>query len=110
MTGLAPSASSAARQQVLVIGADTTTVRLVEELARAGEQLVVLAYGLIDPDVVAEIQALGGEVITTSSVHETALRSAGVERAKAAVILGDNDVLAIRVALMISELAPACVR
>ena len=106
MTGLAPSASSAARQQVLVIGADTTTVRLVEELARAGEQLVVLAYGLIDPDVVAEIQALGGEVITTSSVHESALRSAGVERAKAAVILGDNDVLAIRIALMISELAP----
>ena len=77
MTGLAPSASSAARQQVLVIGADTTTVRLVEELARAGEQLVVLAYGLIDPDVLAEIQTPGGEVITTSSVPETALRSAG---------------------------------
>ena len=40
-----PSAGSAARQQVLVVGADTTTVRLVEELVRAGEQLVALAHG-----------------------------------------------------------------
>ena len=57
-------------------------------------------------DVVTEIQALGGEVIITSSVREAPLRLAGVERAKAAVILGDNDVRAIRIALMIAELAP----
>jgi hypothetical protein len=67
---------------------------------------VVLAHGVLDPDVAAEIQALGGEVIITSSVCETSLRDAVVEQAKAAVILGDNDVLAIRIALMIAEIAP----
>ena len=45
-------------------------------------------------------------MITDVIVREPALRLAGVERAKAVVILGDDDVLAIRVALMIDELAP----
>ena len=72
MTGLVPSAGSMARQQVLIVGADTTTVRLVEELARAGEQLVVLAHGLPDQDVLADISALGTELITASSPSASA--------------------------------------
>ena len=40
------------------------------------------------------------------NVREAHLRLAGVERAKAVVILGDDDVRAIRVALVIEELAP----
>ena len=38
------------RQHVVVIGADTTSVRLVEELTRGGEQVLVLAHGVPDLD------------------------------------------------------------
>ncbi len=37
--------TSSLRQHVVVVGADSTSVRLVEELSRAGEQLLVLAHG-----------------------------------------------------------------
>ena len=39
------TAQHAPRQHVVVVGADTTTVRLAEELVRSGEQLVVIAHG-----------------------------------------------------------------
>ena len=65
---------------------------------RAGEQLLVLAHGEVTSDVVNEIQALGGHVIMVDNVRESHLRLAGIERAKAVVILGDDDVRAIRVA------------
>lgn len=98
---------TAPSQHIVVVGADTTAVRLVEELVRGGEQLVVLAHGPLDSDAVVEIQSLGAEVVVVQHrVTETDLRSVRVGAAKAAVILGDNDVLALRVALMVEELAP----
>ena len=71
-TGLAGSVPATKHQQVLVVGADTTAVRLVEELVRAGEQLVVLAHGQPDPDVVADLEALGATVITASPRYASA--------------------------------------
>lgn len=94
------------RHHVLVIGADTTTVRLVEELTRGGEQVLVLAHGDLDGDVLDELAALGAPVTVTHQVRESHLRDARVTEAKAAVILGDDDVRAVRLALMIEELAP----
>ena len=44
MTAMATGEGTASlRQHVVVVGADSTSVRLVEELIRAGEQLVVVA-------------------------------------------------------------------
>ena len=94
------------RHHVVVVGADSTSVRLVEELTRAGEQLVVLAPSRSIGAVTAEIQALGGRLLVADHVREAELRLAGIERAKAAVILGDDDVQALRVALVVDELAP----
>jgi hypothetical protein len=94
------------QQHVVVVGADTTTVRLVEELARSGEQLVVIAHSENPRGAIADIEALGCLVITATHVREAELRAAAVERARAAVVLGDDDVLALRVGLMIDELAP----
>ena len=94
------------QQHVVVVGADTTTVRLVEELVRSGEQLVVIAHGESQRGAIADIEALGCLVITGAHVREAELRAAGVERARAAIVLGDDDVLALRVGLMINELAP----
>ena len=91
---------------MLVIGADTTAVRLVEELVRAGEQLVVLAYGQPDPDVITELEALGATVTICASVRERDLRGAGIEQARSVVILGDDDVRAVRIALMVEDLTP----
>ena len=56
--------------------------------------------------VTAEIQALGGQLLVADHVREPELRMAGIERARAAVILGDDDVQALRVALVVDELAP----
>jgi Trk K+ transport system NAD-binding subunit len=91
-------------QRVVVVGATTTSVRLVEELVRAGERLVVIAHGSIDPDIVADLAELGAEVITANHVREADLIRAGVPEAKAAVILGDDDVFAVRMALAIEEM------
>lgn len=95
------------RQHVVVVGADTLSVRLVEELVRAGEQLVVIASTEVEPDIVADLTGLGARVVRAATVREEALVAAGVPHAKAAVVLGDDDVLAVRVALAIEELNPA---
>lgn len=100
--------SSEPRQHVLVVGADTTSVRLVEELVRAGELLVVLAHGQRDASVEAHLERLGAEVLGCGHIEESDLEQAGVARAKATVILGDDDVLAVRVALAVEELNPRC--
>lgn len=96
------------RQHVVVVGADSLAVRLVEELVRAGEQLVVIAHGDVATAVVAQLDRLGAQMIHTDHLEEVDLVTATIERAKAAVILGDDDVLAVRVALAIEELAPDC--
>lgn len=95
------------RQHVVVVGADTLSVRLVEELVRAGEQLVVIAFGEEDPDIVDDLTRLGARVITATRVREEALIAAGVRHAKAAVILADDDVVAVRIALAVEELNPS---
>ena len=100
------TAQHAPRQHVVVVGADTTTVRLAEELVRSGEQLVVIAHGENPRGAIADIEALGCQMIIASQIREAELRAAGVERARAAVVLGDDDVLALRLGLMIDELAP----
>jgi Trk K+ transport system NAD-binding subunit len=107
MTAMAmgdPTASLS--HHVVVVGADSTTIRLVEELTRAGEQLVVVAPSSSIGAVTAEIQALGAQLLVADHVREPELRMAGIERARAAVILGDDDVQALRVALVVDELAP----
>jgi Trk K+ transport system NAD-binding subunit len=101
-----PGAEAGPRQHVVVVGADTTCVRLVEELVRAGEQLVVIAAGERGRDNLDDLRELGATVITAQNVRQADLRRAGVTQAKAAVILGDDDVFAVRVALAIEELAP----
>jgi Trk K+ transport system NAD-binding subunit len=99
------TAQHAPRQHVVVVGADATTVRLAEELVRSGEQLVVVAHGENPRGAIADIEALGCQMIIASQIREAELRAAGVERARTAVVLGDDDVMALRLGLMIDELA-----
>lgn len=97
--------------QIVVIGNDTTTVRLVEELIRAGDQIVVLAPEADGTrpdrvDIEAELEPLGVLVQRCGQPRQRDLLGVGIERAKAAVLLGDDDVAAVRLALLIEELAP----
>ncbi|MBP2415609.1 NAD-binding protein [Microlunatus capsulatus] len=95
------------RQHLVVVGADTTAVRLVEELVRTGEEVVVLAPGGGDPGAVADVEALGARVVAAPRrVGEADLRAVGVPGARAVVLLGDDDVGALRLALVVEELAP----
>jgi Trk K+ transport system NAD-binding subunit len=93
-------------QHVVVVGADNTTVRLVEELTRSGEQLVVVTPRSAPVDLTSEIAGVGAHLMVVDRVREPELRQAGIERAKAVVILGDDDVQALRVALVVEEVAP----
>lgn len=100
-------ASPAVPPHIVVVGADTTTVRLVEELVRGGERVVVLAPGTPEGGVMAETKSIGGQVIAVPHrVGEADLRRAEVAAARSVVILGDDDVAALRLALMAEELAP----
>lgn len=91
---------------VIVIGASTTVVRLVEELERAGEEVVVLISEPVEPDVVAELTDVGGVVITSRYLRTAELLRAGVRRAKAVVVFGSDDVFIVRTALLVEELNP----
>lgn len=91
---------------VVVVGADSIVVRLTEELERAGEQTVIVARAGADPDLISDAEAHGAEVIHAGRVREPDLIAAGIRGAKAAVIIDEDDVWVIRVALVVEELNP----
>ncbi|MFC7625838.1 NAD-binding protein [Microlunatus sp. GCM10028923] len=101
------SVTGLAEDHVVIIGSSSTTIRLAEELERAGERVIVIVHGSATSAVVADLELLGAEVLSSLQVRPAELRRAGIERAKAAVIVGEDDVFAIRVALAIEELNPA---
>ncbi|GAB3704248.1 potassium channel family protein [Mariniluteicoccus flavus] len=90
---------------IVVIGSSTTAVRLVEELERAGEQVYVIAVAA-DPGIVEDMQEFGAEVDVVTKVRNPELERAGVRRARAAVVLGFDDVVTTQVALALEELNP----
>ncbi|MGD7706892.1 NAD-binding protein [Microlunatus sp. Y2014] len=91
---------------VVVIGGNSTAQRLVGELSRAGETVVMIVPLNGDPDLVLDMERLGAEVIQVRRVGEAALVDARIDRARAAVIFGDDDVEMIRTALAVEELSP----
>ena len=93
---------------IVVVGTQSTAVRLVEELERAGEEAVVLARPEADPDTVAELESLGAEVVRVHRVGEQVLEQVRVQHARAAVIFGTDDMEQIRIALAIEEVGPQC--
>lgn len=90
---------------VVVCGDDTLAVRVVEELRRMDIEVVALLPSAED-EIGTDITALGAEVIQTSSAHEHALRKAGILTARSIVIVHEDDVGNIRVALTAEELNP----
>ncbi|MGD7787931.1 NAD-binding protein [Propionibacteriaceae bacterium Y1700] len=100
------SSLAEASGHVVVIGANSTAQRLVEELERAGERVAVIMNPDTDPDVVHEMQLRGAETVLDRRTGERALTLANIDTARAAVIFGNDDIFIIRTALAIEERNP----
>jgi Trk K+ transport system NAD-binding subunit len=93
------------RGHFVVAGADSIAVRLVEELRRLRERVVVI---LPDPDTdfAQEIAESGAEVVVARRPNETALRDAGIASARAVGFVLPDDVGNVHGALTANELNP----
>lgn len=98
------ASGSSVRDRVLIIGGETTTIRIAEELSRSGERITVLARRDANPSTLEELAELDAELLTVVRIGEAELVRAGVARAKAVIILGADDVAAIKIALAVEEL------
>ncbi|WP_288797468.1 NAD-binding protein [Arsenicicoccus cauae] len=90
-------------QHVIVVGVETTTVRVVEELTRSRTPAVVVVSPTADPVVVAELRAGGATIVEAARTDERALREAGVHRARAVIVLGRDEVASTRTALAVED-------
>lgn len=95
-------------QHIVVVGAQSTALRLVEELERAGERVVVVVGPDTDPDTVDDLVGFGAETVVARRIGESTLLRANVAQAKAAVLFGSDDVEQLQVALAIEEANPHC--
>lgn len=90
-------------QHVIVVGVETTTVRVVEELARSRTAAVVVVPPTADPMVVAELRARDVTIVEAARTDERVLREAGVHRARAVIVLGRDEVASTRTALAVED-------
>lgn len=97
------TAEDAPSGHIVVVGTTSTAVRLVDELERAGERVMVLAVNA-DPGVVDDMSQFGAETHAVTHVREAELRRVHIHTARVAVVLGFDDVFTTRVALAIEEL------
>ncbi|MGJ6979359.1 NAD-binding protein [Aestuariimicrobium soli] len=91
---------------IVVIGATSTSVRLVEELEKAGVRVVVLVTTDVPEWMVEDYVSFGAEVVQVRALRAEGLRRAEVPRAETVVVLGQDDVEAMRLALLVEELNP----
>lgn len=89
----------------VVCGADSTAVRVVEELRRFDEQVIAIVPDA-DTDRAREMLAVGAELIVAPRPHEGALREAGVGVAQAVALVEPDDVRNVYTALTAEELNP----
>lgn len=102
--------SPAVHDHIIVIGSSSTAIRLVEELERAGEHVLVL---VVDDEPVGasaypmhEMAESGAQILQVTGVRVPELRRVYAESARAAVVLGFDDVITTRIALLLEELNP----
>ncbi|WP_409485623.1 NAD-binding protein [Arsenicicoccus dermatophilus] len=93
---------------VLVVGVETTTIRVADELVRGGTPVVVVGTPAADRDLVAELRGLAGvELLEVPRVRDAVLQEADASHARAVVVLGRDEVEVTRVALAVAESTPA---
>jgi Trk K+ transport system NAD-binding subunit len=100
-----PAAPARQTGHIVVCGGDSLAIRLVQELRRQDERVVVvLPRG--EGEVAGELAALGAEVVADGTPLQAALRRAEVPVARAIAIVHQDDVGNIQAALVAQELNP----
>lgn len=92
---------------IVVIGATSTAVRMVEEMEHAGGRVISLVTSAVPEWMVEDFQRFGAEVVQVPALRAGSLREASVPEAHTVVILGQDDVEAMRLALLVEEINPA---
>lgn len=93
---------------VVVVGATSTAVRMLEEFAAAAVPAVVLDVGRPDAHL-EELTGLDAELVQVRRVTRLdaeALGGADLARARCLVVLGADDVEVVQLALLVEELQP----
>ncbi len=90
---------------VVVCGLEELGLRVLEELDRLGEQVVVLAHEP-EPRHVAVATQLGVAIVQGDAADPEALRACGIGRARAVVFTADGDIANIHGALAAVALDP----
>jgi Trk K+ transport system NAD-binding subunit len=90
---------------VVLCGLDGLGLRTFEELRKLGEDVVVIAPTASD-GFAGHARAQGATIVEGSYREEAMLRAAGVDRARALVIVESNDVGNIHAALAAQEINP----
>ncbi len=90
---------------VVVCGLEELGLRVLEELDRLGEPVVVLAHEP-EPRYVAVATQLGATIIDGDPADPVALRASGIPGARAVVLTADGDVANIHGALAASCARP----
>ncbi len=97
--------SSTFRDHTILVGLGHLGYRVVHHLLQLGQDVVVIE---VNPqkDLVTATRALGLPVLEDDASRETALRAAGVERARTIVLCTQNDSLNLQVAVKARSLNP----
>ncbi|MDQ3856398.1 MAG: NAD-binding protein, partial [Chloroflexota bacterium] len=90
---------------IVLCGLDQLGLRILEELRRLGEDVVVVAKSPPD-EFASEALSLGARLLDGDAHKESVLRSAGIDAANAFVITGNDDSDNLHIALAAQELNP----
>lgn len=91
------------RDHILLCGLGTVGIRVLEELIAHGEQVFVVERNA-DGEFVARARDLGAEVLIGDARAENLLRSLNVATARAVVIVTDDDLANLEIAMDVREI------
>ena len=90
--------ASTFNRHIVLIGLGHLGFRVAQNLHNLGQDIVVIEINP-DADLVASIQDLGIPIIADDGKQETALRAAGVDKARSILLCTQNDSLNLQIAL-----------
>ncbi len=95
--------ASTSRGHVVVCGLGTVGFRVVEELLALDEQVYVIERNA-DGEFIPRARELGVEVLVGDARTENYMRSLNIERARAVIIVTDDDLANLEIAMDVREL------
>src|SRR5438045_2474640 len=95
--------SEGSARHIVLCGLDRLAFRILEQLCRFGEQVVVIAGSLEEP-FAGDARELGATLLAGNYRSEAVQRTAGVTAAAAIILAEDDDLANLHAALTAQEL------